>query len=57
MEERINEILKSLEKESLKYFLSQLVEITAIPTGNRSDNLYIEFFKFTKKVEKKLNAM
>ena len=49
-EKRINEeILKSLEKQSLK--------ISSIPTGNRSDNLYIEFFKFTKKVEKRLNGM
>jgi len=48
---QISKIKKSVELNCLKYFLDQLKDIQAIPTGNQSDKLYLEFFKFVRKVE------
>jgi len=50
--EEIKRLRKQLEIRSLQAFFMQLKEIIIIPTGNKSDRIFKEYFNFVKKVEK-----
>ncbi len=48
----IKKIKKKIELNSLVMFFEQLKDVSVMPTGNKSDKLYKEFFNFVKKVDK-----
>jgi len=52
---QIVKIKKELELSALNHFFKQLKQIIVIPTGEPSDQLYDEYFKFVKKVDQSIN--
>ena len=48
----IRKLKLAVELSALEHFLRQLKGIIVVPTGEKSDDLYEEFFKFVMKVDK-----